>query len=736
MKKTLTILALLSSCWCQAAEYTFSSTGGEHGWWDADAWTLDGAPATWENGDSTTVPENTARIQSDTTQTITVDHDVYLQGIDIVGTSGGDGTTLQGTGAGEVIHLGTGSVDLHATSGNRFLKFKDVELNILDGATTTWNLAPSYGNWLVFEGSAQVTGSGTWVLNFGASGYNLTLADTNGANQVNASGFTGELLLQRGSVTINQTFGGALNVAAGTTTTINIGASGSLTNTLTVGDNATALLNFNASGSFAGTIRRGTNAVVQLIGTISGSNLSLPERGDFTNGNANLTLESGAENAIRSITTTSAASGYILMNSQSENPTQYIDFILNNNNNNQGDLILTEAFIGKEAHIGNLSGNAANAQVRVDWGGNTEGEAARTLVVHQTEDAAYAGKFTSHSYRTSALTKTGSATLTLEGASTTSGLLRVAEGRVNLTGSWAGTAQVDDDATLAVTGSLGSGSAENGYAVAERGKLTVAGSGSLANRSATISALAASRETNGGADAVLKNVTMTTEGIARTSSAGRGSIENGRIGITQTGDFSISDIALTNTLVQLQAAGSLNLSNVVLSGGSAIINTEGGVVTMSGANALTLSSGSAEPSGALTYTPAGSGSAITFAGLSTSQLSGVTLASGATLTLDVANSLLCSEALVGQQYLAITFEGLTGFDNASLTGDNFLLDSHLTDGFAVGQSAPEILGVETVNGGTVVYVSFSPAIMPEPATASLGLLGLAGLMLRRRRKQA
>lgn len=740
MKRTLTILTLLSSCWCQAADYTFSSTGGEHGWWDADAWTIDGTPATWDNGGSTAAPENAAKIQSDTAQTITIDREVSLTGIDIIGTSGGDGTILQGSTGSETIHLGTGGINLHATSGNRYLKFKDVTLDVLAGATSTWNLAPTMGNWLVFEGLAQVTGSGTWALNFGSASYTLTLAATNGNNQVNASGFTGEILLQRGSLNINQTLNGNVRVASGATSTVSVGASGSFANQLILDDNATVCLNLNASGSFIGTIQRGSNTTLQLAGAINGTNLALPERGDFFNGNANLSLESGAENVIRSITTTSSSKGYVLINSQSESLTQYIDITLNNNNNNQGDLILTDTFIGKEAHIGNLAGDAANAQVRVDWGGGAVNEEARTLVVHQTQDATFAGKFTgtlntgTGASRTSALTKRGLATLTLSGESTTKGLLRVAEGQVDLSGSWAGTAQVDDGATLDVSGTLGSTSAQQSYVVAEQGKVRLKGSGTIANSEVTVSVASASRDAS-ASHAVLNNVSVTTEGIVRTSSTGQGTIENGHIGVTQTGAFRLGNVSLIDTLVDLQSSGSMTLDSVALSGNSAIQNTAGGSIVMTGSSSLTLNTGTAQTTGTLTYTPAGNATAITFAGLTTSQFSGVALASGATLTLDVANSLLCSEALAGQQYLAITLEGFAGENGDALDAGNFVLDSHLTGGFTAEGAVPSILGVESANnGGTVVYISFAPAMMPEPATTSLGLIGLAGLLLRRRRK--
>lgn len=714
MRQTLTILSLLASCWSQAAEYTFSSTGGEHGWWDTDAWTLDSSPTTWDNGGSTTAPENTVRFQSDTTQTISIDQDVYLQGIDIIGTSGGQGTVLQGSTGSETIHLGTGSIALHATSGNRLLKFNNITVNILDGATSTWNLAPSAGGWLVFGGSTQLTGTGKLALNFGSAGYTLTLAATNGNNQVNASGFTGEIQLQRGSLNINQAFAGNVSVASCATSTVSVGASGSFANKLILGEGATVCLNLNATGSFTGTIQKGSNSTIQLAGTVNGNNLALAERGDFFNGNSNLTIEAGAENVVRSITTTSSASGYIVMNSQSDSQTQYIDITLNNNNNNQGDLILTETFIGKEAHIGNLAGDAANAQVRVDWGGNTVGEEARMLVVHQTQDATFAGKFTTNAKRTSALTKRGQATLTLSGNSTTPGLLRVAEGRVNLTGSWVGTAQIDDGTMLEITGTLGSASTGHSYVVAEQGQVTLKDSGTIRNSGVELTAAPTSRNTGAATQAVLKNVTVTTDGIARTSSSGRGTIENGHIAIKQTEAFNIGSVLLKDTLVDLQAAGSVTLNNVVIGAGTTLSHSGGGTLSIIDSS-LVLSSGNivsppvAPAAGSpleLTYSMAGASITGNF-------------------TLDITTELLRQiGGLSGgpMTEMQITLTDVTAWDNVSLaTGSEF---------DKLGATAD----TSGLTGGNVVINIHTTLPIPEPATATLGLLGLSSLLLRRRRK--
>lgn len=224
------------------------------------------------------------------------------------------------------------------------------------------------------------------------------------------------------------------------------------------------------------------------------------------------------------------------------------------------------------------------------------------------------------------------------------------------------------------------------------------------------------------------NAKIDGTGISSTA-ASKASVSHAEITVEKT--YSLSDVTLVDSLVSIQAAGSVSLTNVAVGAGSSVNNTAGGTATMAGtANAVTMSRADVRVADSLTsYTPSGAESPLTFVGVTTSQLNGVSLTDGANITIDLTNDLLCSSALAGHQYLAVTFEGLTGAN--ALTTDNFTLSEHLTAGFA----GAGVLGVEAASsGGTVVYIGFAPNMMPEPTSSMLALVGFSGLLLRRRRK--
>lgn len=192
--------------------------------------------------------------------------------------------------------------------------------------------------------------------------------------------------------------------------------------------------------------------------------------------------------------------------------------------------------------------------------------------------------------------------------------------------------------------------------------------------------------------------------------------------------FTLREAKLANTMIVLRQAASLTLENVALDGQSGVDTSQAGgsAITMRGTeNALTVG-GLAQTDLESPWLESGGQS---YAGLTTSQLSGVTMEAGSVLTIDVTNELLCSEALRNQGWLALKLEGFTG------TEDGLALSEHLIQGFS--QETPSIVRIDTeiVPGSTIVYIQFDPALIPEPSAAALGLFGFGAALLRRRRKK-
>ena len=271
--------------------------------------------------------------------------------------------------------------------------------------------------------------------------------------------------------------------------------------------------------------------------------------------------------------------------------------------------------------------------------------------------------------------------------------------------------------SLKVSGSIGSNTSGNVYNVAKDASLVVSGTGSVANSGVAVRAKAS------GTDAVLANATVTTSGIDRTTGTGteQGKIENAFVSVTQTGAFSLANVNIDNSLVDLSKAGSVSLSNVTFSNGGTLALTLGketGVTTST--------------SERLTHTFAGTEQT---AGASVSTTLSWTGVEAAQLVLDLNNSLLCSSDLAGKSSVMIWLDGLT-LTNASA---QLALADHLKNGLkeeGASVSIGSYTGTGSAASGTVVYVNFAPAVMPEPTTATLGLLGLSALLLRRRRRAA
>lgn len=299
------------------------------------------------------------------------------------------------------------------------------------------------------------------------------------------------------------------------------------------------------------------------------------------------------------------------------------------------------------------------------------------------------------------VTKKGIGDLTLTGANNYTGGTTVESGQLRLSGAGsfgAGALQVNDAAGAEIATEKLSVQARGGNARVEGMKTALAAS------STTIEGTAQSR-------VGISHATLTL----------------GQSGARAGEAYALREANLTHSIVVLRQATSLTLENVSFDGQSGLEHAQAGAssVTMRGTeNTLTI--------GALAQTDLESpwleNGGKTYAGLTTSQLQGVTLEAGALLTIDVTNELLCSEALRNQGWLAVKLDGFVG------TEDGIVLSDHLAQGFLPETPSIVRVDLDTLPGSTLVYVQFDPALLPEPSAAALGLIGLGAALLRRRRK--
>ena len=290
---------------------------------------------------------------------------------------------------------------------------------------------------------------------------------------------------------------------------------------------------------------------------------------------------------------------------------------------------------------------------------------------------------------TGSLVKDGLGTLELTEANTYQGTTAVNKGNVHLTG----------------TATLGQGQAT----------IKAAASGAPSVKQGEVATLSARSTTK---DATISSGTaVSAAGIAGTEGS-RVTMDGLKVDIN--GDYSLEYVTLTDSFVDLSHAGTVTLSNVTFSEGSSVaLSLHQSNTSLSTTENLTHTFASGDKSAAASVT-----------------LNGWTNVNAASLVLDLNNSLLYAPELAGKGTVMIWLEGLALADPGQLA-----LSEHLAKGFkdVNGQVVAPSVTVGSYTGstsGTVVYIDFSPASMPEPATASLSLLGLAGLLLRRRRRAA
>lgn len=209
-------------------------------------------------------------------------------------------------------------------------------------------------------------------------------------------------------------------------------------------------------------------------------------------------------------------------------------------------------------------------------------------------------------------------------------------------------------------------------------------------------------------DAVLKNVSVGATGLSRVADDATASMENAYVLLSKSGEgAALSNISLSLSLVEVATGGQTTIENVSLDAGSSIKG--GGYTLMTGDNHLTVAGTPTLVEGAEnSYT------------LSTGQLAGVQLAAKASLSLDFASL----PPLDSTMDIELTGFSWASLDSGSMTSDNELLQAAFQGNNILVQSA------RVTDSGLALSVQ----VMPEPTTTTLGLLGLAMLMARRRRK--
>lgn len=204
--------------------------------------------------------------------------------------------------------------------------------------------------------------------------------------------------------------------------------------------------------------------------------------------------------------------------------------------------------------------------------------------------------------------------------------------------------------------------------------------------------------------------------IKANDEASAAKIFDANLAITKNGDFAIENLELVNSLVKLQNAGTLTLTNVTLGAGSALERVSGSTKTFNmvrsgvvlGSENLTTSEGTS---------PVGLSYSLVGARVSES------------LTLGLTDELMkqIGSWAAGSPYNTVDIT-LTDVGAWSLTAGDIQFDAY------TGSWSPVVTNDPALTGRTVVIsVSFGRQI-PEPATAALSFAAVLGLLLRRRRR--
>lgn len=242
-----------------------------------------------------------------------------------------------------------------------------------------------------------------WLI--GASRTQTVSGIISGASKVLTKEGDGRLVL-----TANNSYSGGTTINAGVLELA--GSAGALASDVAIGLEGTLLFNRTANYTFAKAVS-GSGALRQ----------------------SQAYVELNANNPFTGTVTIDASKRMVLLNGNAFAGAPKL--VLN------GQLTLADAFSSGKAVVSELSGNSTGFLQN-----NYGAASVRTLEVNQTNDTTFAGSIQDGGTRLAALTKSGSGTLTLSGASTHTGGTSVKEGALKLTGSVTGGILVDTNGTL------------------------------------------------------------------------------------------------------------------------------------------------------------------------------------------------------------------------------------------------------------------------------------------------
>ncbi len=595
--------------------------------------------------------------------------------------------------------------------------------NVVVNGNQTWGHDTGWrdGNAIVIDGSltgggniAGMSGANSVTINGDASGYTGTFTVSQ-YNVLNLNGGTmtgGNLALTNGAkLNVNN-----LGTEAQTVWSRNL--------TMQVYDAASAFnvnggkLTMSGANAFVGSISVTNNAELRISGastfnysgagspvqcgtTISGNGtVFITGTSTISDANAKIVVASGATLDITSGTL--GTSGYV-------NSTNMVTV--------QGTLRLANY-----SYAGSISNIADYAANRLLDGGTIEVTGSSHNTGQGTTVSARGGSFLYNP-------GTAGSTLTISGSANSN--MFILNGNLNIGGAGTIDLAPGTGARTLLSGSgnvtkVGAGTVNFNYSsspsdwsgsmAVNEGTLTV--SGNLGRRDVSVKdgatlnsgSSAAMTAKAGSSNASMTGISVSSTGLAGTSSAVRGAASN--MGLTVKSAYSLQSLSLSNSAVTIQQAATLSLADVTINGRTTSFSGMNGTETVNCTNT------------AFVLASAQAGDLIN-GDVRTVQMDTVFGHVNMEGTLDVDLRYYLYTPADSYQYLALQlFDDSTTFDQAFNVN---LINSHSS--WAIASGTIEGIGDADwrTNGGTV-YV-----LVPEPATATLFLLGMAGFAMRRRR---